>query len=705
MAILNKIRQRSLFLILIIAMALFSFVLADVFKNGGADSSKQNSIATINGEDLDREDFARKVEQQVSRLGANGTTTRAVNSVWDQELNRMVLEGQYEELGIQVGKDRISELLKGALENDARFLDADGNFSEGKMQEFIATLKESQNPRDYQSWVIFEESLANTEKQNVYYNLIKAGLGATLKDGEVAYKLDGNSVDIQYVQVPYASIPDADVEVSKSDIESYIKAHKDDYQTEATRNIRFVKFDEKPSLEDENALKESMKVFLNDKMISYNRSTKINDTLPGLKNATDLTAFLAEHSDLPYTDRFVFENGLTSAVKDTLIKLETGDLYGPYKDGRYMKMDRVVETRQLPDSAKSRHILVAYQGGRSQATRSKEEAKALADSLLGAIKGNKSKFGDLAKDFSDDPGSKDKGGEYDFSPYGQFVPEFNSFVFEKDKGDLDVVETQFGYHVIEVLDQKNFKKAMKIASVAKEILPSDQTISEVYTNTQKFEIAAGEGDFEAVAVEGGYLVRPVNSIKQMDETLPGEGAQRSIVQWSFEEDAKVGDIKRFQVNNGYIVAQITRKVEKGLQRVEDASAAVLPIIRNEKKAAKIKAGITGTTLDAIAQSQGQTVKTSGALNMTSPNIAGAGDEPKVVGVAFGLADGEVSSPIEGTKGVYVIKVTKKTEAPVLENYATYTAQQTQKARAGVNAKVIEALKAAAEIEDNRSTFY
>lgn len=705
MAILNKIRQRSLFLILIIAMALFSFVLADVFKNGGADSSKQNSIATINGEDLDREDFARKVEQQVSRLGANGTTTRAVNSVWDQELNRMVLEGEYEELGIQVGKDRISELLKGALENDARFLDADGNFSEGKMQEFIATLKESANPRDYQSWVIFEESLANTEKQNVYYNLIKAGLGATLKDGEVAYKLDGNSVDIQFVQVPYASIPDADIEVSKADIEAYIKAHKDDYQTEATRNIRFVKFDEKPSLEDENALKESMNVFLNDQMISYNRSTKINDTLQGFKNATDLTGFLAEHSDLPYTDRFVFESGLTSVVKDTLIKLDAGAIYGPYKDGRYMKMDRVVETRQLPDSVKSRHILLAYQGGRSQATRSKEEAKALADSLLGTIKGNKSKFGDLAKDFSDDPGSKDKGGEYDFSPYGQFVPEFNAFLFEGDKGDLDVVETQFGYHIIEVLDQKNFQKAMKIASVAKEILPSDQTISDVYTNTQKFEIAAGEGDFEEVAIEGGYLVRPVNSMKQMDETLPGEGAQRSIVQWSFEEDAKVGDIKRFQVNNGYIVAQITRKVEKGLQRVEDASATVLPIIRNQKKAAQISAGITGTTLDAIAQSQNQTVKTSGALNMTSPNIAGAGDEPKVVGVAFGLADGEVSSPIEGTRGVYVIKVTKKTEAPVLENYATYTEQQTQKARAGVNAKVIEALKGAAEIEDNRSIFY
>ena len=705
MAILNKIRQRSLFLILIIALALFSFVLADLIKNAGSDSSKQNRIATINGEDIDRKDFDRKVEQQVRRLGTTGTQTRAVNSVWDQEVNRMVLEGQYEELGIRIGKDRLAELLKNSLQNDGRFLDSDGFFSEAKMQEFITTLKNSQNPDDYQSWIAFEESLADTEKQNIYYNLVKAGLGATLKDGEVAYRLDGNSVDIQFVQVPYASIPDEDIEVSEAEIKNYISNHQDDYQTDATRNIRFVKFEEKATLDDENALKESMKSFLNDEMIAYNRSTQINDTLPGFRVTTDINGFLSENSDLPYVDRFRFAKDLPTAVKDTITKLEAGAIYGPYKDGRYMKLDRIVETKKLPDSVKSRHILVAYQGGRSQATRTREEAETLADSLLAVIKSNKSKFADLAKDFSDDPGSKDKGGEYDFSPYGQFVPEFNDFLFEGTNGDLDVVETQFGYHIIEVLDQKNFQDTYKIATIAKEIVPSDKTISDVYTETQKFEIAAGNSDFDTAAKDSNYTVRPVNNIGRMDENLPGQGSQRAIVQWAFEEDSKVGDIKRFQVNDGYIVAQVTRKVKEGLQRAEDVSASVIPLIRKEKKAAQIKAKISGGTLDAIAQSQGQTVKTSGALNMNSPNIAGAGDEPKVVGVAFGLNEGDISEPIEGERGVYVIKVTKKTEAPTLENYGTYAAQQAQKARAAVNTKVVAALKEAADIEDYRGTFY
>ena len=705
MAILNKIRQRSLFLIIIIALALFSFVLADVFKNGGFDSAKQNRVASINGVNLDRDDFARKVEQQSRNLGASGTQTRAVNNVWTQEVNRVILEGQYEELGISVGPDRLNELLKTALQNDARFQDDTGFFSEGKMQEFIATLKDSGNPDDYNSWVTFENGLATAEKQNIYYNLVKSGIGATLKDGEVAYKLEGNKVDVQFVQIPYTSIADADITVSKEEISSYINSHQDEFKTEASRSIRYVKFEEKASLEDENEIKVKLAGLINERVLP-NRATKLNDTLPGFAAASDVGEFVAENSDLPYQERFAFKSQLTKVAADSLIGLSAGAVYGPYKDGNYMKLDRVVETKQLPDSVSTRHILLAYQGAlRSQATRTKEVAQSTADSLLRVIKRNKSKFGDLAKDFSDDQGSKDKGGEYENTPYGQFAKEYNDFAFEGRVGDLEVVETDFGYHIIEVQKQSGKKKAMKIATVAKEILPSDKTISETYNTTQKFEIASRDGDFAEVAKEKGYTSRPVNRMLAMEENLPGEGSQREVVQWSFEEDTKVGDIKRFQINDGYIVAQLTSKRKKGLMAVEDVSGRVTPILRNEKKAHQIISGLSGSTLDEIASSQSQTVKNAGALNMSNTTIAGAGDEPKVVGAAFSLKEGEVSEPIEGAKGVYIIKATKITEAPTLDNYGVYANQATNTARAGVTTKILEALKEAADIEDNRATFY
>lgn len=707
MAILNKIRQRSLFLIIIIALALFAFVLADVFKNGGFDSAKQNRVASINGVTIDREDFARKVEQQTRNLGPGATQTRAVNMVWDQEVNRVVLEEQYEELGIEVGRDRLNEMLKAVLADDARFQDNTGFFSEGKMQEFIATLKEGGDRSAYSAWVDFENRLATAEKESIYYTLIKAGVGATLKDGEVAYKLDGNKVDIEFVQIPYTSLSDDDFEVSKQDISAYINSHKDEYKTEESRSIRYVKFEEKASLEDEDDIKNIVAGLLQKRIIP-NGATRVNDTLPGFAETKieDIAEFVSENSELPYQDRFVTKSRLASAAADTLMTMGAGAIYGPYKDGKYFKLDRVVATKQVPDSVNTRHILLAYQGAlRSQATRTKEEAKSTADSLLAIIKRNRSKFGDLAKNFSDDQGSKNKGGEYKNTPYGQFAQEYNDFAFEGRTGRLDVVETDFGFHIIELQKQIGSSKVMKVATVAKEILASDKTISTTYNTTQKFEIASRDGDFEAVAKEKGYAVRPVNRMLAMEENLPGEGSQREIVQWSFEEDTDIGAIKRFQVNNGYIVAQVTAKRDKGLMATEDVSGKVTPIVRNQKKAAKIISGISGSALTDIASSQGQTVKTAAALNMGSTTIAGAGNEPKVVGAAFSLKEGGVSGPIEGERGVYVVKVTKITEAPVLENYGTYANQVTNRARGAVDTKVVEALKEATEIEDNRAAFY
>lgn len=713
MAILNKIRSKSIFLIIIIALALFAFIFSSILDSGGFNADKQNRVASINGVNLDREDFATKVEAQTRRAGANSSTTRAVNAVWEQEVNRVLLEEQYEDLGIQVGKDRTQELLKQALQNDVRFQDADGFFSEAKMQEFIATLKDSQNPGDYQSWLVFEESLRNQEKQDIYYNLVRAGVGATLKDGEVAYKLDNNTVDIQYVQMLYTSVPDEEAPVSKDEIQEYVNDHKDEFQTEETRSIRFVKFVEEASLEDENALKAELSKLRNE-YTARNGATGVTETFAGFDKTEEIEDFLIDNSDVPFVDRWFFKKDLPSTNADTLFALGKGGVYGPYKDGRYMNLSRVVDVRKMPDSVKTSHILIDFQGAvtntargpiPSSATRSKEDAKKLADSLLSVLKRNKNKFEDLAKEFSTDKSNSDNGGDLDYQNPNLFAAGYRDFIVDNNEGTIGIAETNFGYHVINIVDQKNVQDVIKVATVVKEILPSDKTISNIYNTTQKFELAAAEGDFQTVATENGYAVRPVQRIRAMDETLPGEGAQRTVVQWAFEEDTNVGDIKRFATNDGYIVAQVTRRTPAGTERVEDVSLQVTPIIRNMKKAEIIKNKISGSTLSEIAQSQGTTVKTAGAVSMNAPTIAGAGNEPKVVGAAFGLKEGEVSSPIEGSRGVYVIEVVKVSEAPGLENYAAFAGQQAQKSRAAVSTKVLNALKEAADIEDNRATFY
>ena len=383
MAILNKIRSKSIFLIIIIALALFAFIFSSILDSGGFNADKQNRVASINGVNIDREAFASKVEEQTRRLGPGASTTRAVNTVWEQEINRVVLEEQYEELGIEVGRDRTQELLKQALQNDTRFQDGDGFFSEGKMQEFIATLKDSQNPNDYQSWLTFEESLRNQEKQSIYYNLVKAGVGSTLKDGEIAYRLDNNNVDIQFLQVPYTSIPDEEATVSKEEIQKYVNEHKEEYKTDETRSIRFVKFSEEASLEDENALKAELSKLRNE-YTSRNGATGVTETLAGFDKTNRVEDFLLDNSDIPYVNRWFFKKNLPATIADTLFAIGKGGVYGPYKDNNYMNLSRVMDVRKMPDSVKSRHILVDFKGAvtntqrgpvPSSATRSKEDAK------------------------------------------------------------------------------------------------------------------------------------------------------------------------------------------------------------------------------------------------------------------------------------------------------------------------------------------
>jgi len=705
MAILNKIRQRSIFLILIIALALFAFIAADIFRSGGFDAAKQNTLATVDGTDISREDFSRKVESEQRRLGPGGTTMRAMNSVWEQELSRVVLDNQFEKLGITVEGERLQELLKDALQDNPTFQDADGFFSYGKMQEYIAQAKNSPDGTQYAAWLNFEKSIAQQEKERIYYNLVKAGLGATLKDGEIAYKLEGNTVDIQFVQIPYTSIDDSEVEVSKSEIEKYINDHKEAYKTEATRSINYVKFDEKATLEDENALKAELAKLIETRDV-YNAATKVDEKLPGLKNTENVSEFIAENSETPYQDRFFFKKDLPATFSEEIFKLEEGAIYGPYKDNNYMNVSRVMEVTQLPDSLQARHILIAYAGAqRSQATRDKEAAEKLADSIYKVANRSKSKFSDLAAQFSADLSNKDKGGELWFSPTDNFATPFRDFVVENRKGSMEVVETDFGYHIIDVLDKRNEQKAMKIATVVKEITPSDKTISEIYNKTQKFEIAGSQGDFSEVAKESGYTVRPVNSIQALEENIPGQGSQRSIVQWAFEEDTKVGDIKRFQVNDGYIVAQVSAAAPKGLMPVATASVTVTPLLRNKKKAEIIKSRIAGKDLAAVASTENQQVKTASALNMANPTISGAGREPKVVGAAFGLSEGQTSGPIVGDRGVYVVKATKVNEAKALDNYTPFAKTQATQARSAVRTKVSAALKKAAEVEDNRTNFY
>ena len=693
MAILNSIRKRGIFLIIIIAMALFAFVLSGVLGNGSNTPKGESNVATVNDVDITREDFMQKVEVAQRSLGPNNGTNQAMNIVWNRELRRVLLEEQFLALGLSAEREQISNALSINLANNPTFQD-NGFFSEARMQEYIATAKASADAGDrqaYQAWLDFEKSTAISVLENNYFNLVKGGLITTLAEGEQEYHFQNDKINIEFVQVPYTKIADADVTVTNAEIEAYIRAHSKDFEVEPQADIQYVSYNEDPSEEDVEAAK-----------------ADITELVSDLTATKDNVEFVNANSDEVFVDRWWFKNTLPEAIADTLFAIETNDVYGPYKDGSKFNLYKVIESRQMADSAKAKHILIRFEGLQTapqDIVRAKEDARILADSILTVAKIDKSKFESLAATFSEDLSNKDKGGDLGYFTPGRMVPEFNNFVFDNDSGHIGIVETNFGFHIVEIEELKNVQEVIKLASITKNIEPSEKTINDVFSNATKFEIAANDGDFDELAKENGVTSKPVNKIGELDANIPGVGNNRSIVTWAFNEETEIGNVKRFNVNNGYVIAQLTRRNPKGLKSIAESSATVSPILRNEKKAKKIRESISSSDISEIATSQGVTVKTASAITMANPTIADGGTEPKVIGAAFGTKVGETTKLIDGDNGVYVVRVLAINNAPELENYTPFANQLNAATAPTINTNVFNALKNAADIEDNRADFY
>lgn len=684
MAILNAIRKRTAFLIIIIALALFAFVFTDLIDTSGNSAAKVvDKIGQVGGKSIDRIQFAQNVEGLVQQSQGRTTTMQAVNRVWDAKVEELALEEEFETLGIEVGKDQIITKLSEVLAGNPNFSNDEGFFDEMVMNEYLANLTEQQRVQ----WSNYEKSIENQIRKEIYLSLVKAGIGSTLLEAEQDYKFKTDNVTFQVVRVPFEKAEN--VEVTSADIEAYINERPTEFEQEAQRDIQYVLFENKASKADEDAVESDLESLIED-----------------FKSTEDVESFVTDNADQSYNATFRFENQLPTANKDELLALEVGDVFGPYREDNVWKATKLEATQKMPDSAKASHILISTRDQKVE--RTQEEAKALADSLFEVVQSSPNKLGELAKEFSSDPGSAEKEGDLGWNPYGRFVPEFNEAVFTNDPGYIGLVETQFGFHIIKVEELSAESTMYKFADLVLEIKPSDATLSDVYRDVGNFQLDAQDKDFTELAKENNYEVKPVLGIKALEENIPGLGAQRQIVNWAFNEETYEGDIKQFDIGSGYVVVQLNRAVEKGLQTAQQASAKVTPILEKQKKAEAILGQINSSDLTEIATQFGVSAQTVSAVNMESPLVPGAGQEPKVVGAAFALENGQTSEPIVGEKGVFIIQLTNRVDAPENPSFKSAafreTTQRIQQLQ-GANNSLIKALKDSKEIEDNRAEVY
>ena len=698
-----------MFLIIIIGLALFAFVLDPSTIGDFFNSSKVNTVGEVNGEEISRKEFTEAIEEYKADSGNRFTEMQSAKAVWENLVNQKLYKSELKKTGITIGEEDLLNEMSNiqSVKTNPQFLNELGVFDIEKLKVFLKDTKEN-NPQLWANWSQYMSRISDNLQRNTYTNLVSGGIGASLKEGEAQFLSENTKIDARFVYIPFSSVPDSLVKVTKKEIASYVKEHASEFEVEDSRDIRYVNFLIKPTKEDEEAISKEVALLLEDRE-EYSKVSKSNITIAGLKNTNDISTFLNDNdSDIDLDNEVKFKNEVPAIISEAVFAGSKGDVFGPYKDKEFFKISKITEVKELPDSAKASHILIPFKGASRAAPdveKTEEQAKKFADSLLTIVKKNKAKFADFAKEFSSDKSNSDKGGDLKWFNYRRMTPKFRDFVFEGKKGDLGVVKTPFGFHIIKIDDQKNKQKVVKLGTFGRKIEASEATETSIYQEAETFAFELSKGKkFDELVKETKLSSQPAIGLKVLDENVPGIGNERQIVSWSFNRDTKIGDSKRFDTEKGHAVVLLMNKTPKGLMPVNKANSKVYPILLNKKKAALIKDKMVGDTVEAIAKANKTTVRTASAVTLKSPALSGVGNEPNIIGAMTFAKENELVNKVKGTKGVFAFKVIKRELPTALPNYDSYR-QRMADQRRRQTFKMFQALKESAKIEDNRAFYY
>jgi len=709
MQIIQRIRDKGAAItVTVIVLCLIGFILMDSKQgNNQLFGSNTQSLGKVNGETIEIGEFNKRnnqaelQEEQRSGQRPSGTKVNEIrDQVWNQIIAERIFFAEAEKLGIGFSPAELSSILLSSEPNNPFMQQqgmtdpATGKLDITKAQEALRNIKKLKGEQRESVNTEIINPLKLTSIVTKYSSLINAGAyyPKWMQEKETAEAK--NFAEISYVAIPYNEISDSAVKVTDADINNYVKKNKELFKQDAGRIISYVSFSQLPSQDDSNKVK-----------------VQIQEIKTSFIADTNAQAFVARNTSIiDFQDTYLPKAKIQSSQTDSIAKLPVGAVYGPYLDGGSYVVAKMLGSKQLPDSVSARHILIPTVNPQTgEMVNADTSAKKLADSIFNAIKGG-ADFAALAAKYSSD-GSKDKGGDLGTFGFGAMVPEFNDFTFNKPVGSKDVVKTQFGYHVIEITNQKNFSPAYKIAFVAKEINSSDLTINNSSLQATKASAVKNAAELSKyVAANGLKMVQNPTPVKENDFSLGGLQEARQLVRWAF--DAKKGDVSEpFSIGDEFVVAEVDKVLEEGVQDAETARSGAEAIIRNEKKAAIIKTKLgAAPTLEAAAAAYNKQIQQAGAdssITFSSQIINGVGIEPKMLGAAFNKAfQAKPTPPFAGTSAVYVMKVnsikTKPADAPEM------AAMQANNRLGAIRSQTnnwFEGLRKQATIKDNRSKMF
>lgn len=709
MSIIQSIRDKAAWIIIgAIALALIAFIVQDAFQNQSMFQNGSTTLGTVAGKEIDAAAFEERfkmAEAQYTNQGYpmnEGMRQNIREMLWNEYVEDAILTKRYQKLGISTSDKELSDILFGAnppLDLRQQFTDPNtGIYDANAANQQIQALRKQKTSPMYKSF--FEQYLPALKKGRQKEKYLAMLANSTYVPRWMVEKNNADNsqkASISFVNVPYSSISDSAVKVTDEEIKTYVNNHKEEYKQEESRGIEYVTFNAAPTKAD---------------------SVAIYDQVAALKTAfdstTDVETFLVSNSsETPFYDAYVPKSKMQVTNTDTIQQLQPGSVYGPYLDGGNYTVAKMIDIRTLPDSVFARHILI-----RTGAEGAPDSvAKKRIDSIQAAIQGG-ADFVTLMNQLSDDKeANKLEGGVMKMNSLqiqnkAGFDQDFARFIFlEGKKGDRKVVKTQFGYHYIEIVDQRNFEPGYKVAYFSKAIVPSDETDNSAMGLASQFAAESrNRKKFEENAKKRNLNKFTAAEIKPLESNIQGLGESRELVKWMYE--AEVGDVadRPYLVGDKYVVPVLTQVAEEGVMSVQKARPMVEFLIRNEKKSSQIISKIgSANTLEAVSKAVSQPVSQSDSILFSSPYVPNVGQELKFVGASFNKQNQtKVSEPIPGNGGVFVLKVNNISAIanPDFDAAQQQAALQQMQQRNISNPQgLLEILKKTVKIKDNRAQFF
>jgi peptidyl-prolyl cis-trans isomerase D len=701
MATLQKIRNRAGVAIMIfIFMALAAFILGDLFKSGDSIMrGKQMELAEIAGNTVTYPEFQKRVDElsEIYKMNSGKTSIDANTmdqireQTWQVLVRNLTMKDIYKKLGIGVSSTELFDLVQGKNPSpiiQSIFRDPNtGTINRPALMQFLKYQQSNVGGKEHNYWLFLENQIEEERNFEKYNDLLSKGLYVTNAEAKDELQAANHQVNIQFVSKLYSSVPDNDIKVSDSELQDYYNKHKDNFKQDDTRSIEYVNFPVVPSKADE------------EKLIKW-----INDIKTEFASVEDPAAFVNLNSDIPFDPGFYKKEELSPELGEFAFSHNVGEIYGPYKEKNSWKLAKILKFEDLPDSVEARHILIRVNSAEEAARATKT-----IDSLKNLIQKG-AKFEDVARTNSQDPGSANNGGSLGWFRRGMMVKPFEDAAFFGKAGELQVVNSQFGVHLLQVTNRGKLAKNVQLAIIDRNITPSSQTYQATYTQASKFVSSNPDEKKFNDQVKAQGLDKKIAQVHEGDKDIAGMENSRVLVRAAFKADKgslimSTEGTPIFELGDQFVVAVLTDIQKEGIAPFNAVKSRIELAVKKEKKAQQLMQKMSGKTdLTQLASEMSTTVGEANDVSFDSYSIQGVGNEPAIAGAASILSVGQVSKPLEGNNGVYVVKVTSEKAAGPQD-----LASEKFKLAAGMNyranTEAFQALKEYAKIVDKRAKFY